>query len=159
MLHRHSFSKMKHILDTVACKCDSSNISNMHLEVILQISITKCRVDSDVHVNSVTQMLLCWRHRYTHLQTDSLKQGTFHYYFSLSDESENVLGSIQVMLSVNIKSESCLRCWTFLERISGFYAFKVTVWIGSASKTLSNMPLIQSLPSTQRRHVYVQSAE
>lgn len=34
------------------CKCDSS--SYMYLEVILQISITKGRVDSDVHVNSVT---------------------------------------------------------------------------------------------------------
>lgn len=120
MLHRHSFSKMKHILDTEACKCDSSNISNMHLQVILQISITKCRVDSDVHVNSLTHAFVLTSQ--IHTFADRCPQaGNVSLLFSLSDESENVLGSIQVMLSVNIKSESCLRC--FEPFLNGSVAF------------------------------------
>jgi len=35
-----------------------------HVNVnILHISVTRSRMDADVHVNSVAQMLLCWRHR------------------------------------------------------------------------------------------------
>lgn len=77
---------------------------------------------------------------------------------SLADKSE--FWAQFKLWSVTISNHYCLSCFEpFLKGLMACRAFKATVWFGSASKTLSNVPLIRPRPGTQRRHVYVQGAE